>query len=72
MIKTKTPPFPKLQHYLTRSMKIFTVCLVMVMLMIPENILQACGGTPAPPCGRAIWLAKFTPGVVVIPPAGGP
>lgn len=40
--------------------------------MIPENILQACGGTPAPPCGRAIWLAKFTPGVVVIPPAGGP
>lgn len=40
-------------------------------MLIPGNILQACGGPPVPPCGRAVFLAKFTPGVVVIPPAGG-
>ena len=62
--------FFDLQFYKQFSRKIFTVLLMIPLMLMPENFVQACGGTPAPPCGRSVWLAKFTPGVVVFPAAG--
>ncbi len=52
-------------------MKILTISLILLFSFMPQNFIMACMGTPAPPCGRSVSLAKFTPGVVVFPPAGG-
>ena len=63
-------PHPQLQYYFKRSLKLFTFCFLLVMIVVPESTIQACMGTPRPPCGRSVFLGKFTPGVVVFPAAG--
>jgi hypothetical protein len=50
---------------------VIIACLVLAMMLFVKIPLLACGGTPAPPCtGKAVFLAKFTPAVVVLPAAG--
>ena len=53
---------------------IMLTIVVMITALLPtESDVFPCGGTPLPPkCPRTIYLAKFAPKVVVIPPAGGP
>lgn len=45
-------------------------CLAIALFLGSNTPLQACGGTPTPPCGRSVFLAKFAPFVVVVPAAG--
>ncbi|KAA3614607.1 MAG: T9SS C-terminal target domain-containing protein [Calditrichaeota bacterium] len=55
--------------------KIKIVLLVSFFLFSFPAIMPeapACDGTLVPVCARTIYLAKFAPQVVLIPPAGGP
>ncbi len=53
--------------------RILTTFVMVMMLLTSESVVWPCGGTVLPPfCPRNVFLAKFAPAVVVIPPAGGP
>lgn len=71
-MRTKINPLAALlPGFVVKPSKIsFTFCLTALLLLCAETSLRACGGTPPPPCGRSVFLAKFAPAVVVVPAAG--
>ena len=71
MKKRNLPSVSLTQHHFSKTQLFFATLIFFGLLLLPSPALQACGGTPVPPCGRAVFLAKFTPGVVVFPVGGG-
>ena len=51
---------------------IFVLLFAPFFMTITETIILACFSSPVPPtCARTIYLAKTSPGVVLIPAGGG-
>ena len=65
---TRGLPYPRVPSKIFTQ--IATLLLIFFLTIMPDQSIRACMGTPVPPCGRSVVLAKFTPGTVVFPAAG--
>ena len=56
-----------------KRLNMFVVIFIIVLQVMFSNAKGfACMGTPCPDCCRTVWVAKFTPSVVLFPGTGVP